>query len=142
MIFYTLVIGLLVIAILFLLSYKSNDRKLGEKVKTLIVLGSGGHTAEMLSLMHTLDLSQYHPRIYVSANTDVGVNSSIEKAKKFEKDHNQNESNYVTYTIPRSREVGQSWISTIWTTLNALRASFVLIWQVKPDLVRELLFPN
>lgn len=39
-------------------------------VKTLIVLGSGGHTGEMLKMVATLDPFRHSPRIYVVAATD------------------------------------------------------------------------
>lgn len=39
-------------------------------VKTMIVLGSGGHTAEMLMLLESMDRAFYCPRVYVAANTD------------------------------------------------------------------------
>ena len=50
---------------------KTTDRK--NRTKTLIVLGSGGHTTEMLLMwMHLLELEprRYSPRIYVYAKTD------------------------------------------------------------------------
>jgi hypothetical protein len=37
---------------------------------TLFVLGSGGHTAEMLSLVGALNLQRYAPRYYIAAVTD------------------------------------------------------------------------
>uniref|UniRef100_A0A2P2I913 UDP-N-acetylglucosamine transferase subunit ALG14 n=1 Tax=Hirondellea gigas TaxID=1518452 RepID=A0A2P2I913_9CRUS len=39
-------------------------------IRTLVVMGSGGHTGEMLKLMQGLDTSNYHPLVYVVANTD------------------------------------------------------------------------
>ncbi|KAG7165907.1 UDP-N-acetylglucosamine transferase subunit ALG14-like, partial [Homarus americanus] len=39
-------------------------------VKTLVVLGSGGHTGEMLKMVATLDPFCYSPRVYVVAATD------------------------------------------------------------------------
>lgn len=40
--------------------------------------------------------------------------------------------------IPRSREVRQSWLSTIFTTLNAIIFSFPVVFREKPDLVRTV----
>ncbi|KAF3590586.1 hypothetical protein DY000_02026830 [Brassica cretica] len=48
---------------------------------TLIVLGSGGHTAEMLSLLSVLRMDRYTPRFYIAAATD---NMSLQKARSFE----------------------------------------------------------
>eukprot|EP00879_Flechtneria_rotunda_P025794 GHRR01027441.1.p2 GENE.GHRR01027441.1~~GHRR01027441.1.p2 ORF type:complete len:104 (+),score=23.07 GHRR01027441.1:593-904(+) len=39
-------------------------------VRTMIVLGSGGHTAEMLMLVESMDKQFYNPRVYVVAETD------------------------------------------------------------------------
>ncbi|MPC87838.1 UDP-N-acetylglucosamine transferase subunit ALG14 [Portunus trituberculatus] len=39
-------------------------------VKTLVVLGSGGHTVEMLKMVAALDPVKYSPRMYVVADTD------------------------------------------------------------------------
>ena len=37
--------------------------------------------------------------------------------------------------IPRSREVGQSFVSSAWTTGKALRACVALVWQHRPDVL-------
>lgn len=50
----------------------------GHTVKTLMVLGSGGHTGEMLQLVKALDPSLYTPRIYVTADSD---NNSIDRLR-------------------------------------------------------------
>lgn len=41
----------------------------------------------------------------------------------------------ATLTVPRSRSVGQSWLTTPVTTLHALGASLWLVLRVRPDLV-------
>lgn len=38
--------------------------------------------------------------------------------------------------IPRSREVGQSYLTSIWTTLVAIWAALAMVWREKPQLVR------
>ena len=38
--------------------------------------------------------------------------------------------------VPRSREVGQSWASTVLTTARASVVSFQVVWTFKPNLVR------
>ncbi|KAL5980490.1 hypothetical protein ACLOJK_028398 [Asimina triloba] len=48
---------------------------------TLIVLGSGGHTAEMLNLLVALDKDKFMPRSYIAAMTD---NMSLQKARSME----------------------------------------------------------
>ena len=39
-------------------------------VRTLAVLGSGGHTAEMIQLLQALDRARFGPMLYVLADTD------------------------------------------------------------------------
>lgn len=42
-------------------------------------------------------------------------------------------------TIPRSREVGQSYLTSIWTTLLAVWAALAIIYREAPQLVRSIL---
>ncbi len=44
-------------------------------------------------------------------------------------------SSYELLRIPRSREVLQSWVSTVFTTLRASLRAFPLVFQIRPDLV-------
>ncbi|RZC69301.1 hypothetical protein C5167_032449 [Papaver somniferum] len=50
-------------------------------VNTLIVLGSGGHTAEMINLIRVLQRDRFTPRVYEAASTD---NMSLQKAQVLE----------------------------------------------------------
>ncbi|CAG0918546.1 unnamed protein product [Notodromas monacha] len=134
--------------------------------KTLIVLGSGGHTSEMMRLVTALDKKKYNPRVYLVALTDP---RSAEKALEYERPRrdsvvHEGGENRVTslspgkledeikygdlkkrrvsvygslhtpdYSIlltPRAREVGQSYISAVFSTL------YVLFWCI-PFLLRE-----
>ncbi|CAB4440094.1 unnamed protein product [Rhizophagus irregularis] len=104
--------------------------------KTCIVLGSGGHTMEMLQLAEGLDFQKiYRPRIYVIANND---HLSLEKVHEFENRKTGDKSNkyYKVHKIPRSRQVGQSWLTTPFSIFKALLASINLIFERdSPDLI-------
>ncbi|CAD6268748.1 unnamed protein product [Miscanthus lutarioriparius] len=50
-------------------------------LRCLIVLGSGGHTAEMMNIVTTLQKDRFTPRYYVAALTD---NMSLQKAQVYE----------------------------------------------------------
>ncbi|GIY58302.1 UDP-N-acetylglucosamine transferase subunit ALG14 homolog [Caerostris extrusa] len=102
-------------------------------VKVMIPLGSGGHTFEMFRLIQNLG-EKFYPRIYIIAESD---SLSEQKAKSFEESKSINSAteSYVIEKILRSREVGQSWISTCFTTLKACFVAFVLMIKHKPDLV-------
>ena len=96
--------------------------------KTIIVLGSGGHTAEMLRIIRNLNFDRYSPRIYIHARSD---NLSAEKVKELERDNKD----YKLISISRSREVSQSYSSAIWTTISASLNSLPIAWSENPDLI-------
>ncbi|GBB96045.1 hypothetical protein RclHR1_02670014 [Rhizophagus clarus] len=102
--------------------------------KTCIVLGSGGHTMEMLQLVEGLDFETiYQPRIYVVANND---RLSLEKVREFENGKSGGKSkSYDIVQIPRSRQVGQPWLTTPFSVLKALLACLKLIFGDSPDLI-------
>ncbi|XP_067892935.1 UDP-N-acetylglucosamine transferase subunit ALG14 homolog [Heterodontus francisci] len=99
----------------------------------LVVLGSGGHTTEILRLMESLSAS-YAPRHYVIANTD---SMSEEKVRFLEaaRTKGNTEPQYTIHRIPRSREVCQSWTSSVLSTIYSLLYSIPLVFQLKPDVV-------
>ncbi|XP_046879370.1 UDP-N-acetylglucosamine transferase subunit ALG14 homolog isoform X3 [Hypomesus transpacificus] len=45
------------------------------------------------------------------------------------------ETQFTVHRIPRSREVRQSWSSSVASTLNAIRFSIPLMFQLRPDMV-------
>ncbi|XP_037550346.1 UDP-N-acetylglucosamine transferase subunit ALG14 homolog [Nematolebias whitei] len=102
-------------------------------VSVLVVAGSGGHTSEVLRLMEHLSAA-YTPRHYVIADTD---RMSEEKICTFESSRaaSDSETHFTICRIPRSREVHQSWSSTVISTLNALRFSLPLVFRLQPDMV-------
>ncbi|CAO1430830.1 unnamed protein product [Diamesa hyperborea] len=96
--------------------------------RTLIVLGSGGHTTEMLEIVKKLNFQKYTPRLYVVAEND---QNSVDKLLAIEKD----KSDYKIYPITRSRNVKQSYSSSIKTTLVAIMKCIPLVFHLKPDLI-------
>nr|CDS32104.1 UDP N acetylglucosamine transferase subunit [Hymenolepis microstoma] len=99
------------------------------KCSTMLILGSGGHTAELLSYVRLLPQS-YTPRVYVVASTD---NLSGKKAIELEKKCQRND--YLIEEIPRAREVGQSLFSSFFTTSYAFIFAVVLVFKHQPQLV-------
>ncbi|KAL6754682.1 oligosaccharide biosynthesis protein Alg14 like-domain-containing protein [Haematococcus lacustris] len=109
-------------------------RVLHGRLKTLIVLGSGGHTAEMLRLVAALDKSTYAPRVYVTATNDtMSGNKAMEAEKAYQLEGPAKECEL--YAIPRSREVGQSYFTSVFTSLNSCLYAASLVWQTSPDIV-------
>lgn len=128
-----------VIRVLYVIfwSHKPRRTRVPKPVSTLIILGSGGHTAEMLNLLSVLQKDRFTPRFYIAAATD---NMSLQKARLLE--------NYLAdkigvgmvdsthfMQIYRSREVGQSYLTSIWTTLIALAHALWLMIKIRPQVV-------
>lgn len=108
----------------------SENRELrrSKPAKTLIILGSGGHTAEILRIVKKLDRSKYSPRTYVQAHTDkisFGKVGTVEETSR----------DFKVEQIYRSREVGQSYLTSVITTLRSVAESFPLVWREKPDVL-------
>lgn len=130
---------LIILRITFLIHKITRDvsLKVPEKrrkpVKVLIVIGSGGHTTEMLSLVNTLDVTKYSPRFYVLASNDT---TSEKKVEEMEKNWNKNKSQfYQLIYIPRSRVVHQTYLTSIFTTVYSVLRSLPVLIKTRPDLI-------
>ncbi|XP_076027568.1 UDP-N-acetylglucosamine transferase subunit ALG14 isoform X1 [Genypterus blacodes] len=116
---------------LFIVVKTGSECKPGAKgsVSVLVVAGSGGHTAEILRLVDVLS-PLYSPRCYVVADSD---RMSEEKICSFEASKGHTE--FSIFRVPRSREVHQSWLSSVLSTLKALSCSVPLLYRLRPDVV-------
>ena len=102
-----------------------------ECAKTIVVLGSGGHTTEMIRLLspHNLSTQFFSPLIYIIASTDTTSEAHLQVSKEIRQPD-------ITIKIPRSREVGQSYLTSIFTTLYSLIYSFyIVLFQIRPSLI-------
>nr|XP_033771825.1 UDP-N-acetylglucosamine transferase subunit ALG14 homolog isoform X1 [Geotrypetes seraphini] len=102
-------------------------------LSVVAVAGSGGHTTEILRLLGSLSQS-YSPMHYIVADSD---KMSEDKICLFERSRAKQSSKfeYFIHRIPRSREVQQSWSSSVLTTLHSVLYSLPLTFRLKPDLV-------
>ncbi|XP_035769932.1 calponin-3-like isoform X1 [Neolamprologus brichardi] len=116
-------------------SYKPGSKG---RVSVLVVAGSGGHTTEVLHLLQCTSAA-YTPRHYVIADTD---RMSEEKICTFESLKQQSDSQFTICRVPRSREVQQSWSSSVVSTLNALRYSLPLVFRLRPDMIAQKYDPQ
>ncbi|WIA43778.1 hypothetical protein OEZ86_010201 [Tetradesmus obliquus] len=101
----------------------------------MIVLGSGGHTAEMLMLLESMDRAFYCPRVYVAANTD---HMSATRALSREQEwavSKDTPGDVSVEQIPRGREVGQSYFTSAFSTLYSLLCAARVVLRHKPQLV-------
>ncbi|RLN59642.1 hypothetical protein BBJ29_002226 [Phytophthora kernoviae] len=108
--------------------HRQDSKTAKRHVRVMAVLGSGGHTTELLKLMKRLQREIYTPITFVVAETD---KTSQEKTQL---DWKPTESDSFAI-IPRSREVGQSWSSSVWTTLHSFRSCLGLVYDRRPQLV-------
>mmetsp|Transcript_49708 Transcript_49708/g.57364 ORF Transcript_49708/g.57364 Transcript_49708/m.57364 type:complete len:283 (-) Transcript_49708:128-976(-) len=109
-------------------------------LKTLVVLGSGGHTTEMLHLIKNLNPEYYDPIVLVIATSD---KTSLRRVEAYphslpikNKNNLTENINECIFRIPRSREVGQSYWTSILTTMYSFFFAFWLVgFKVQPDLI-------
>ena len=144
---------LIIVVVLFLrtvrvaLSSPSSQKLKRESdgAKLLVVIGSGGHTAEMVHILRSFlsdekktkkrDFSNLFPkREYIFAVSD---RTSVAKIERFEREEVQGGTNgeYEHHFVPRAREVGQSYFTSIFTTLLAFWHSWRVYWKTKPDAI-------
>ena len=95
----------------------------------MVVFGSGGHTAEMIRMIRCLKDNKYAPFYFITGQTDMTTHDSVIAARLPFIHHAR------WFTVPRSREVKQSWLSTIFTTLFSCIHSFVIVFSTRPELV-------
>lgn len=96
--------------------------------RTMIILGSGGHTTEILRIVAKMKSDRYSPRIYIRASTDT---ISAAKVKELE----GQATDYQLLDIRRSREVHQPYLASLWTTTVAIMDSIPIVFNGRPDLI-------
>lgn len=98
------------------------------KGRLLVILGSGGHTGEMVTMLGSVDFSQFSDIYTLRAKEDDGslrqLLTALPKAATF-----------THHTILRSRRVGQSYFSSIFTTLLSLLHALWLVLRVRAELI-------
>ncbi|KAJ2785926.1 UDP-N-acetylglucosamine transferase subunit [Coemansia interrupta] len=97
-----------------------------------IVLGSGGHTAEMVRLLQGVDFDRYVRRVYIVGDTDV---LSLDQISSLEAPRDHEAEQYSVCRIPRSRQVGQSFKSSLLSSLWCLLCVCRVMWRQLPDAV-------
>lgn len=100
-------------------------------LRMMAVLGSGGHTAEMLPLLQSLDPAVYTPREYVLAASDSTSAVRIETLEAKRLPAGAAPTSRLL-RLPRAREVGQSYVSSVFTTLHALVHAVGLVFRSQP----------
>ncbi|KAK0555384.1 54S ribosomal protein L7, mitochondrial [Tilletia horrida] len=120
--------------------YQQNQKKRGykrnanETIKVAVFLGSGGHTAEMLTLVSSLDPDRYRQRVYyvsdgdqLSANKARLLETRLVSARtdQIQQATSATESaHFQVKELPRARRVHQSFATT---PLSAARSFLVCL---------------
>ena len=96
-------------------------------VRSLVVLGSGGHTAEMMTMLSSLvqQNMQFRGILYALAATD--------RMSRFKAENSGIPGEFVV--VPRAREVGQSYTTSAFTTARAFAHSFICVLRYQPQLL-------
>ncbi|EEB09603.1 UDP-GlcNAc transferase associated protein Alg14 [Schizosaccharomyces japonicus yFS275] len=89
----------------------------------LAFFGSGGHTAEMMSLLNALNSTLYPVRTYVTGRDD---KMSQKKAKVLMSQ--QADLRTQLLSVPRARYVKQSWLTTPFTAFISLFGALRVIF--------------
>lgn len=95
--------------------------------RIMSVLGSGGHTTEMHSLLSTFKRASLLQLTYVLASSD---STSFTRTDHFERkvcEVQSTQPRHIFIRIPRSREVKQSYFTSVFSTLYALVFSLLIV---------------
>ncbi|VDM30672.1 unnamed protein product [Hydatigera taeniaeformis] len=118
-----------IVVLLALLKHRFHFPDTSGLCSTMLVLGSGGHTTELMSYVRLLPPA-YSPRIYIVASND---KLSRDKAMELETARHNND--FLIEKLPRSREVGQPYFTSIFTTCYAIVIATFLVLKHRPRLV-------
>ena len=104
------------------------DVRYEKPVTALTVLGSGGHTTEMIRLIQGLHCSSFQVIHVLVAEQDTlsAIQADVLKDKGFP---------IQVHRITRSRSVGQSFVSAVPSTLLSFIDSVLIVFRSNPSLV-------
>lgn len=103
----------------------------GKHVKTMIYFGSGGHTTEMIKMIETLSPERYSPLLFAIGHSDITTKDKVKASVAVS--GLQERAKWIR--IFRNREVKQSWITTLFTSIWSLLQAFYVIYRSKPQLL-------
>lgn len=103
-----------------------------DKPKLMVLLGSGGHTGEMIRILTQIDIRPVSRTWIISS----GDSTSAEKAKWYEETHDNNSSTTSEILeLHRARRVGESMILSIKNTLISSIKTGLLVYKRSPDVL-------
>lgn len=88
----------------------------------------------MLEVVRELDITKYAPRYYIIAKTD--TNSILKLVDtEVDKEPEKDKHNFEIIAISRSREVKQSYWTSVISTIHATLNCIPILVRVRPDLI-------
>ncbi|CAG9786118.1 unnamed protein product [Diatraea saccharalis] len=129
------ILVIIVRALYLIYQISTTDSRLmseNSSLRTILCIGSGGHTTELLRLVKNLNFDKYQPRLYILAENDVSSEVKIHKTEQIVPNVN---TKYTLGRIPRSRNVLQSFLSSIFSTIYATLFCVPLIFNFKPNVI-------
>lgn len=110
---------------------KFKRRNVNKPETIMIIFGSGGHTSEMMMILKDFDFNEYKTIYFLKASSDITTKPKFDlyiQEKKFKIDENK----FFWFDIPRSREVKQSYFTSILTTIHStLYCYYILTFKLK-----------
>lgn len=125
-------IQFLILSLLLLYGLKLIRKSLYKNKTIFIILGSGGHTGELLLMLKKLDFSKFSDCYFVSAHSDKNSDSKAKETFDLNKFTN---TKFHFIKIYRSRSIGQKALSSIFTTIVSLFHSFFILLKYRPSIV-------
>ncbi|GAA6058831.1 hypothetical protein JCM10212_002775 [Sporobolomyces blumeae] len=98
------------------------SRSAAEPAHLAVLLGSGGHTAEMMRLVAHLDWTRFSRRTWIISSGD-----QLSETKALELEREIGSGQFRILWIPRARKVHQSYLTSPLTTLYSLASC---LWHI------------
>lgn len=115
----------------------------------MISFGTGGHSSEMLSLVENAKITQKIGKTIdtvtcVVSDDDILIHSKLDKVFAYENstsgqqqetDSNSNGNKIVKIALKRPRKVGQSYLTSIFTTIMGIFQALHIIYSKHPQIL-------
>jgi beta-1,4-N-acetylglucosaminyltransferase len=120
---------------LTLISLRILRLKIWKEKSIMIVLGSGGHTGELLIMLKKLKLDKFSKVFFVSSHNDLRSEGKAREVLNLDESQIKKNKNIIFLKIYRSRNVGQSFFSSIFTSSYSMMQSIFIILKTRPNLI-------
>lgn len=117
---------------LFLFGLKILRKLLFTDKSIMIILGSGGHTGELILMLKKLNFSKFSNCYFISAFSDINSDNKVKENFKLDSFKN---TKFHFIKIYRCREIGQSALSSVISTIIALFHSLYIILITRPSII-------